>query len=191
MWQNPLNPSKGIATKTWGKYHTIYLPLSLRRSPFGQHICATVGFPPHMLSASLPLLVKEPPAAIQNQNRKLQQDNQPMWSTIWQLEENQSEEEPVAGPCSTPSIRPPLFPKVLPLCYIFERPRFKENPHSHVPVCDRAKPPTPAEAGLPMELPSVLMVMNGNGPGHHRIHMLVSVGEVGTESKLRKSEGDW
>lgn len=116
-----------------------YLPLSLRLSPFGQHICATVGFPPHMLSASLPLLVKEPPAAIQNQNRKLQQDNQPMWSTIWQLEENQSEEEPVAGPCSTPSIRPPLFPKVLPLCYIFERPRFKENPHSHVPVCDRAK----------------------------------------------------
>lgn len=86
-----------------------YLPLSLRLSPFGQHICATVGFPPHMLNASLPLLVKEPPAAIQNQIRKLQQDNQPMWSTIWQLEENQSEEEPVAGPCSTPYIRPPLY----------------------------------------------------------------------------------
>lgn len=61
-----------------------------------------------------------------------------------------------------------------------------ENPHSHAPICEQAKPSAPTGPGLPIELASVLMVMKGKGPGHHLIQMLGSVDEDDTGKELRK-----
>ena len=64
--------------------------------------------------------------------------------------------------------------------------KFKENPHSYAPISDCANPLALAKPRFPLELLSVLMMIYGNGAGHHLIIMFVVVVEGNRGSVLRK-----
>ena len=94
---------------------------------------------------------------------------------------NQIEEEPTDDPCPMPDSKLLESPTVL-----LVQPRFKENPHNQVIAWVLAKPPAPVGPGLPLELPSVLMVAKGKGAGHHRSSTLDFLIEDWVEMKLGK-----
>ena len=50
-------------------------------------------------------------------------------------------------------------------------PRYKEKPHSHSPMAERATPPAPDILEFPFELPSMLIVTYGGGARHHLVEM--------------------
>ena len=66
------------------------------------------------------------------------------------------------------------------------QPKFKENPHNQVLAWVLAKPPALVGLGIPLKLPSVLMVTKGKGTRHHRSNTIDFLREDGVEMELRK-----
>ena len=76
-------------------------------------------------------------------------------------------------------------PTILPQCYWYNL-GLKKIPTTKFQRGVLAKPPALVGPGLPLKLPSVLMVTKGKGTRHHRSNTFDFLREDGVEMELRK-----